>query len=388
MLQTRIAALDLGCCIYNAAGPRTGTHEQLKMIAGSRAGAVLCKSATVEKRLGNPLPRYLELANESGGGGTSCPTSINSEGLPNGGIDFYLSETLICDIADANKPYIVSISGLKLANNLKMVAKAAATEGVAAIELNLACPNVPGKPVVAYDFEQMENILKEVFALDLHGKPLGIKLAPYFDNPHFKRVADLINAHNVAFVVCTNTIGNGLIIDTDLEMACIAPNDGFGGLAGGHIKYTALANVRKFRQLLRQDIDIVGVGGVSTGRDAFDLILCGASAVQVGTAHKAEGPNCFDRIAKELEDLMTTKGYECIMDFRGKLKPFSRELAKQKLKGKGVRHRRGHRTTQGMTGVSAQHAAVLRATIFVLLAVIIAMAVKIYSNGNSKSNHG
>jgi dihydroorotate dehydrogenase (fumarate) len=336
---------------------------------------VLCKSATLEKRDGNPLPRYVELPNPGGGGGTSCPTSINSEGLPNAGIDYYLAPELIQTVVGRHaKPYIVSISGLKLEDNLRMVRQAAATPDVAAIELNLACPNVPGKPVVAYDFDQMEDIIRQVFELDLRGKPLGVKLAPYFDMPHFGRAAQILNDSPVGFVVCTNTIGNALMVDTELEMALIAPNGGFGGLAGGHIKYTALANVRKFYELLRKDIHIVGVGGVSTGKDAFDLILCGASAV-----HYTEGPKCFDRIAGELEDLMRAKGYASIMDFRGRLLPYSRDLVKQQ-ESRGARHRRarGSAAAAGLTGVSDVHAAVLRAIIFAQLALIAVLVYKLY----------
>lgn len=64
------------------------------------------------------------------------------------------------------------------------------------------------------------------------------------------------------------------------------------------------------------------VGGVKTGSDAFELILCGATAVQVATTHWLEGPSCFDRIAAELEALMHKKGYSSINDFKGKVKPY------------------------------------------------------------------
>lgn len=125
----------------------------------------------------------------------------------------------------------------------------------------------------------------------------------------------------IGFVVCTNTIGNGLMVDVESEEAVIAPKGGFGGLGGAFIKNVALANVRQMRLLLKPEIDVVGVGGVATGADAFALILCGASAVQVGTRHYREGAGCFDRIAAELEALMSAKGYSTLADFRGKLKP-------------------------------------------------------------------
>lgn len=77
---------------------------------------------------------------------------------------------------------------------------------------------------------------------------------------------------------------------------------------------------------MRKDIDVVGVGGVRTGRDVFEMILCGASAVQVGTCHWIEGPKCFERIAMELKkNMMQIKGYATIEEFRGKLKPWAKE---------------------------------------------------------------
>ena len=92
------------------------------------------------------------------------------------------------------------------------------------------------------------------------------------------------------------------------------------------MKPIALSNVRMLYTLLRErgrgDIDIVGVGAVYSGKDAFELILCGASAVQVGTCHWTEGSACFSRIANELGDIMSSKGYSSIQDFKGKLKPF------------------------------------------------------------------
>lgn len=155
-------------------------------------------------------------------------------------------------------------------------------QGVAAIELNVACPNIPGKPVIAYDFEQLEEVLRAVTSHKSFGrKPLGVKLAPYFDMPHFMRAAEIINKFPISYVVCINTIGNALILDVDAEQPLIAPKGGFGGLGGGYVKHTALANVRQMRLHLREDIDVIGAGGVFSGEDAFGLILCGASAVQV-----------------------------------------------------------------------------------------------------------
>lgn len=216
---------------------------------------------------------------------------------------------------------------------LGRVAAAAALGGkgrIAAVELNLACPNIPGKPTVALDFEQMADVLAQVTAhagFKASGLPLGVKLAPYFDGPHYDQAASIINAHagRIGYVVTMNTIGNCLVVDSGSETALIAPKGGFGGLAGGFAKPIALANVAQLRKRLDPSIDLVGVGGVKTGDDAFQLLLCGATAVQVATTHWLEGPACFDRICQELSDLMAAKGYSCIGDFQGKLKAYDRD---------------------------------------------------------------
>ena len=141
------------------------------------------------------------------------------------------------------------------------------------------------QPIIAYDFEQMDAVLTEVGKLP-GLKPLGVKLAPYFDMCHFERAAAVVAKHSyIKFVVTTNTIGNALFVDADNECAAIAPKGGLGGLGGGYVKQTALANVHMLYKLLREkgraDIDVVGVGGVRSGKDVFEMILCGASAVQV-----------------------------------------------------------------------------------------------------------
>lgn len=360
MLQTSIAGgkVVLDCCVYNASGPRTGSIEALQRIAGSKSGAVLSKSATLVRQDGNDLPRFV---NKVALGGAYCDGSLNSEGLPNYGceyckhhsyfssnpsltLNFFLSTTDISPGAVeklasgvTGKPYIVSLSGLSLADNLEMLTKVYNMEGISAIELNLACPNIPGKPTVAYDFDQMEVVLKAVTAHPLFGKiPLGIKLAPYFDIPHIQRTTAIIVKYpGIQFVTAVNTIGNALFIDAANECEAIKPKNGLGGLAGGFIKHTALANVRMLYSALldagRGDIDIIGVGGVKNGTDAFELILCGAKAVQVGTCHWTEGSSCFERIASELEAVMKDKGYNNIEEFRGRLKPYARPVGGKKV---------------------------------------------------------
>ena len=326
-LKTTVGGVPLSTCIYNASGPRSGTATALSKVCESRAGGVLAKSATLAKQTGNPQPRTFHAPNGL--------ASFNSEGLPNNGIDYYIDGDTIdeCMASDPSKAYMVSISGKTVKDNLEMlkrIAKAPSLSKIKAVELNLACPNVIGKPIIAYDFDQMKDILGQVTkAMKGTGIALGIKLPPYLDGPHFQQAADILNQFesSIAYVASINTLGNSLVVDMHSEAPVISSNQGFAGLSGAAVKYTALANVRKLRVALNDSIGVVGVGGVHSGQDAFDLILCGATAVQVGTCHWTEGPKCFDRICKELEAIMQSKGYSSIDDFKGKLKDWSREGA-------------------------------------------------------------
>jgi len=358
--------VDLNNCVYNASGPRTGSREALKIIAGSASGAVLSKSATLVSQKGNDMPRFVKDI-DLGAGKTNG--SCNSEGLPNQGIDYYLSPQLLEEMKDSGKPYMVSISGLSLADNLEMLEMIMAVKEVEAVELNLACPNVPGKPVIAYDFDQMDSVLKAVCGHKAFGrKPVGVKLAPYFDMPHFDTATSILAKYPIHFVVCVNTIGNALFVDAESETVLIAPKGGYGGLGGGYVKHTALANVKKVCEGLvakgREDIDVVGVGGVSTGTDAFEMILCGAKAVQVGTCHWTEGAPCFERITRELKSIMQKKGYSHIEDFRGRLKPYQ----------KGVTKRGRPSCGGGKDGTSQWN----MTTEVILVAIIVAMLIERY----------
>eukprot|EP00039_Didymoeca_costata_P030780 m.31320 g.31320 ORF g.31320 m.31320 type:complete len:386 (-) comp8302_c0_seq1:95-1252(-) len=342
-LCVTVAGVELKSCIYNASGPRTGVVEALEKISKSESAAVLSKSATLNAQTGNDYPRLSFGADtnicktfffcffrykEIGLGPDQCVGSINSEGLPNKGIDYYLSPEVVEKVTEDGKPYFISLSGHTKEDNLEMLSRAFNIEGVSAIELNLACPNVVGKPIVAYDFEQMDSVLEAVTShKDWGKKPLGIKVAPYFDMPHFEKAAKIINKYPISFVVCINTVGNALIVDGEAEQPLIAPKGGHGGLGGGFVKHTAMANVRQMRAHLKKEIDVIGAGGIRTGMDAFEFILCGATAVQIGTCHKNEGPSCFKRISEELKSIMTRKGYAQLQDFRGKLRDYDRSRA-------------------------------------------------------------
>ena len=303
--QTQIAGFSFDNCLMNAAGVACMTIEELEEVKDSAAGTFVTKTATLQARAGNPEPRYQDVP----------LGSINSMGLPNHGLDYYLDYLLDLQKIEPDQTFFLSLVGLSPEETHILLKKVQDSDFKGLTELNLSCPNVPGKPQIAYDFEMTEKILSEVFAY--FTKPLGIKLPPYFDIAHFDQAAAIFNKLPLCFVNCVNSIGNGLYIDD--ETVVIRPKNGFGGIGGEYIKPTALANVHAFYQRLKPEIQIIGTGGVLTGRDAFEHILCGASMVQVGTTLHKEGVRAFNRITNEMKAIMVEKGYESIEDFRGKL---------------------------------------------------------------------
>jgi dihydroorotate dehydrogenase (fumarate) len=318
-LSYHIQNIHFSTCILNASGPCCSIEEELIEIDNSGAGGVVTKTVTLEKREGNEKPRYYD----------NILGSINSMGLPNQGHQYYIKVS-----EQIKKPYIISMSGITLKDNIIILSNILLAvknfnKKIDGLEINLSCPNIIGKGQLAYDFKSLNTYLNELCSIyetityNMENKPiLGIKLPPYFELDHFEIVANIIIKYPINFITCINSIGNGLIIDYTTETTVIKPKDGIGGIGGSYVKPTGLSNVRNFYlqfQKLNKNINIIGCGGIESGRDAFEYILCGADLIQIGTQFYKENTKCFKRILKELEDIMKIKNYNNINDFKGKL---------------------------------------------------------------------
>jgi dihydroorotate dehydrogenase (fumarate) len=307
-LSTMLAGYNLPNCLMNASGVWCKEKEELEALAKSTTGAIVTKSCTLLARQGNEEPRYADIPSGS----------INSMGLPNNGIAYYLN--FIEEKEKENSKLIcLSVAGLTHQENIELIKIANQSNALKVIELNLSCPNIAGKPQTGYDFEATHTLLEQVFGLTK--KPIALKLPPYFDMVHFETMAKVLEPFPIAYLCCVNSIGNALSINIDTNTTLIKPKNGFGGVGGLYIKPTALANVNKFYTLLPH-IDIVGCGGVFSGADAYEHILCGATMVQVGTALWQQGVDCFVNIENELREIMIHKGYTSIADFKGKLQTY------------------------------------------------------------------
>jgi dihydroorotate dehydrogenase (fumarate) len=262
---------------------------------------------TIEPRQGNPTPRYYGF---SGG-------SINSMGLPNLGYRAYAE--LIPHLKQFGKPVIASVAGLG-EEDFPTIAEAINAAQPDLMEVNLSCPNIPGKPQIGYDPETSERVLKKV--RPKVSVPMGVKLPPYFDPAHHEAMGKVLGRCGVDFLNMINSVGNGLVVDPERETVVIRPKGGFGGLGGRLIKPVALANVRAFYKFFDGKLPIIGTGGIVGGIDVFEHFLCGASAVQIGTVLVEEGLDVFGRLEAELTAVLTGKGYRSILECRGQLKEF------------------------------------------------------------------
>ena len=148
-LSTTIAGVRFPSCFMNASGALCVTREELLALGRSRAGAIVTKSMTLEPRDGNPTPRYYGFPEGS----------INSMGLPNLGYRAYAS--LIPELKTLGKPVVASVAGL-CEDDFPTIAATINAAKPDLIEVNLSCPNIPGKPQIGYDAEASERLLKRV----------------------------------------------------------------------------------------------------------------------------------------------------------------------------------------------------------------------------------
>jgi dihydroorotate dehydrogenase (NAD+) catalytic subunit len=241
--------------------------------------AFVSKTITPEPRAGNPPPRLWE-----------TPSGlINSIGLPNKGLDGFLASDLP-QLAELPVPLIVSVMGTSHDEFTRLVEGVGGRDQVAALELNVSCPNVKSGLIVGESPEEAGSLLAALRPLT--DKPLIVKLTP--------NIADPVPVAEAAVEGGADAVS---LINT-LRAAAIAPGTdepwlggGTGGLSGPAIRTVALAQIRAVAAAV--SVPVVAMGGVSSGREAAEMLGAGASLVAVGTENFRD-PAAGTRIAAEL----------------------------------------------------------------------------------------
>jgi dihydroorotate dehydrogenase (NAD+) catalytic subunit len=246
--------------------------------------AFVSKTITLEPRAGNEPQRIWE----------TPAGMINSIGLPNKGLEGFLAEDLP-QLAELPVPLVVSVMGTSHEEFLRLVEGVAERDEVAAIELNVSCPNVHSGLIVG---EQPSETISLLEALrPLTAKPLIVKLTPNVADP--AAVAVAAEEGEADAVSLINTL-KASAIDPDTGLPGIAA--GHGGLSGPAVRPVAVAQVRAVAAAIR--LPVVGMGGICSGADAAEMVSAGATLVAVGT-ESFRDPRAGNRIAAELSERLS-----------------------------------------------------------------------------------
>jgi dihydroorotate dehydrogenase (NAD+) catalytic subunit len=248
--------------------------------------AFVSKTITPEPRAGNEPQRIWE----------TPAGMINSIGLPNKGLHGFLAEDLH-QLAELPVPLIVSVMGTSQEEFGRLVTGVGERDEVAAIELNVSCPNVHSGLIVGEQPSETAALLEALRPLT--EKPLIVKLTPNVADP--AAVAVAAEAGGADAVSLINTLKATAIDPLTREPGIAA---GHGGLSGPALRPIAVAQVRAVAAAV--DLPIVGMGGVSSGADAFEMVSGGASLVAVGT-ESFRDPKAGSRVAAELSTLLPVR---------------------------------------------------------------------------------
>jgi dihydroorotate dehydrogenase (NAD+) catalytic subunit len=244
--------------------------------------AFVTKTVTVEPREGNAPPRLWEL-----------PAGlINSIGLPNKGLERFLGEDLP-RLAELPVPLIVNVMGFSREEVGVLVEGLESRPEVAALELNVSCPNVETGLVMGADPWELAALLEHVRPLT--AKPLVVKLTP--NATDVAAVARAAEGSGASALSLINTL-RGMALDPRTGEAWLGGTT--GGVSGPAVRAISLAQVHAVSHAV--EIPVVGMGGVQRGRDAVDLIRAGATLVAVGT-ESFRDPAAAVRIASELDQI-------------------------------------------------------------------------------------
>lgn len=294
-LSTELCGMELAHPVLNGSGTfdaiaARATFGDDLLDAFPFAGFV-SKTITPQPRAGNPPPRLWEAASGL----------INSIGLPNKGLDGFLTDDLP-RLADLPVPLIVSVMATDAEDFVVMCGALDGRDEVAAIELNVSCPNVKSGLIVGESPSECESLISRLRPAT--GKPLIVKLTPNVDPVPVAEAAEAAGADALSLV---NT----------LRASAAAPSGGpwlgaeTGGLSGPAVQPVALAQVTAVAS--RTEIPVIGMGGVSSGEDAIDFLQAGATAVAVGTENFRD-PAAGSRIATEIGEELRRRGIGSLTD--------------------------------------------------------------------------
>lgn len=302
MLKTQVH-IGRGLTIKNPVMTASGTFgyglEYGDFIDLNRLGGVLVKGTTLHPRQGNPYPRMSETPSGM----------LNAVGLQNKGVD-YFCEHIYPTISGYDTAMIVNVSGSQVEDYIETAEKINVLEGIPAIELNISCPNVKeGGMAFGVTCAGAASVVRAVRAV--YDKTLIVKLSPNVTD--ITEIARAVEAEGADSISMINTL-LGMAIDAEERRPVLSTIT--GGLSGPAVKPIALRMVWQTAQAVT--VPIIGMGGISSAKDAIEFLLAGASAVEVGTYNFVD-PSVTTHIVDGIEDYMRRHGFTDIQELIGAL---------------------------------------------------------------------
>jgi len=298
-LSVDLAGLKLRNPIMPASGTFGYGEEYAPYVDLNTIGAIVTKGLSLNPKAGNDTPRICE----------TVSGMLNAIGLQNVGIDVFLKHKMSF-LEQFDTPVIVNFFGNTQEEYAELASRLDDVGGVAALEMNISCPNVKhGGIVFGTDTAAIESVVSQVRKNT--SKPLIVKLTPNVtDIQTTAKAAAEAGADALSLI---NTL-TGMSVDVKTRKPRLANT--IGGLSGPAIRPVAVRLVHQVVQAV--DIPVIGIGGITKAVDALEFLIVGAKAVQVGTANFSD-PNAMSRILTELEDFCLEEGISDINEIIGTL---------------------------------------------------------------------
>lgn len=278
--------------VFTASGCASSGKELAQFFPLKDIGAVVTKSVMTKPRHGRPTPRMAETPSGM----------LNSIGLQGPGIDSFLAHDVPW-LLEQKARVIVSIAGETIEEYSTLARKLRSVSGLSAVEVNISCPNVENRGLVfACDPDASRRVIDGVRKTIGGELPIIAKLSP--DVTDLPTIAKGVVDAGADALALINTV-LGMVINLDSMKPHLGGKT--GGLSGPAIRPIAVRAIYQVHSAL-PTIPILGMGGVSSGRDALELILAGASGVSIGTASFGN-PTAIIQVRDELRELLASRGF-------------------------------------------------------------------------------
>ena len=296
-LKVNIGTLSLKNPVMTASGTFGYGVEFEDFIDLAGLGGIIVKGTTLKPREGNDYPRMAETASGM----------LNCVGLQNKGVD-YFCEHIYPQIKDIDTNRIVNVSGSSPEDYAECAARIDALEKIPAIELNISCPNVKdGGMAFGVTCAGASSVVKAV--RQAYHKTLIVKLSPNVTD--IAEIARAVEAEGADSVSLINTL-MGMAIDVEKRKKVLSI--GTGGLSGPCVKPVALRMVYQVAKAVK--IPVVGLGGISTAKDALEFLMAGATAIEIGTANFLD-PAVTIKVRDGINDWLDQHGCKDIHEIIG-----------------------------------------------------------------------